>query len=412
VKINRLGAALSVFVLIVILVSTLTPVTGGSSTDFWCLWCGGYAALDIAANIVMFTPLGFALALATNWRWRSVLACVVLTVGIELLQIHVVAGRDASFSDILANSLGGLIGVELAVRRLLIFRPAPRAAVRLVLGWCVAFMIICGLTVAGLRPATVPRSLWVQWTPPRQGFLPFSGRLLGFQLNEIPLPLGYPSQSLGVDTVLRGPTWQTTATVSTEGLERRRSIIARIAEEFTVIVSVEQTGWSFTCVQKTRSSDLRFRSPKVGVKDGLLGNPEVPSVLKLTCGRSKGTLVAGVDGKRQELRLSPSLGWLMLSPFDIAMGLVPTWVSAFWLFGLVLPVGYWIVMGADRASATRRVGLTTSVVLLAMLGGLIIAPSLADTALAAPSDWAGALCGLVAGVATGVVVRRWWPPTS
>jgi hypothetical protein len=274
-------------------------------------------------------------------------------------------------------------------------------------------MTICGLTVAGLRPATVPRSLWVQWTPPRQGFLPFSGRLLGFQLNEIPLPLGYPSQSLGVDTVLSGPTWQTTATVSTEGLERRRSVIARIAEEFTVIVSVEQTGWSFTCVQKTRSSDLRFRSPKVGVKDGLLANPEAPSVLKLTCGRSNGTLVAGVDGKRQELRLSPSLGWLMLSPFDIAMGLIPTWVSAFWLLGLVLPVGYWIGMvGADQATAGKRVGLTSSVVLLAMLAGLIVAPSLAGTALATPSDWVAALSGLVAGVATAVVVRRWWPATA
>ena len=406
-RLNRFGATLSVVVLAVILVATLTPMSGGVTISFWCLWCGAYPSLDIIANIVMFTPLGFALALATDRRWWSVLACVMTTVVIELLQIRLVAGRDASFSDILANSLGGLVGTELAMRRLLFLRPNARAATRLALGWAAVFASICGLTVLGLRPANVPRSLWVQWTPPRASYEPFSGKLLGFQLDDIVLPLGYPSASLGVDRVLRGSRWRTTTTISTEGLESRRSVIARIAEEFTVLVSVEQLGWDLACIQKTRSSDLRFRSPKVSLRNAfLVANNEAPSVMTLTCGRSDGTLFAGTDGNLEVLRLSPALGWLLLSPFNIGVNSSNAWVSALWLVGLAFPLGYWAAMiGRDRSAGRSRMGLTSVAILFALGFGLAIAPTLAGTSRAAGWEWAAALCGVALGWGTALIVR-------
>jgi len=120
---RRTGIVLSVFVLLVVFLATLTPSTDTSSAGFWCIACGEFGGLDVLNNIVLFLPLGFAFALASGHRWRSVLACVVVTTFIESMQVRIVPGRDSSLSDLLANSLGGLLGVELALRRALLVRP-------------------------------------------------------------------------------------------------------------------------------------------------------------------------------------------------------------------------------------------------------------------------------------------------
>ena len=409
-KIHRGGAALSLVMLALILVATLTPVSGPPvTTSFWCVWCGQYSLLDILANVVMFVPLGFALAIATDRRWSNVLACFVVTTIVELLQIRVISGRDASLSDILANTLGGLVGVELGLRRLLFLRPSARSAIRLAVGWCVVIAAVCGLTVAGLRPAHVPRSLWVQWTPPRPSFEPFTGRLLDFQIDGIDLPLGYPSPSLGIDRLLEGSEWQTVTTVSTEGIQRRRSIIARIAEEFTVLVSVEQLGWDFGCLQKTRSSDFNFRSPKVAVRDVFLLTNNESSSVTLTCGRNQGTLVAAAESKREVLRLSPSLGWLLVGPFDVSVNDSVLWVNALWLVALTFPAGYWFGWIGTGARAIRRQrGLTIFIAAAALVFGLTIAPTLGGTSRATAWEWTAALLGLAIGAVTSALVQRWW----
>ncbi len=412
-KINRFWGVVSAIVFAAILVATLTPVDGGPTMGFWCVWCGAYPALDMAANVIMFLPFGIALVMATNRRWMSVGICVATTVTVELLQIRVIAGRDASFSDILSNSLGGLIGAELAIRRVLLLRPTARIAQRFALAWSIVFAAVCAVTAAALRPAAVPASLSVQWTPERSGFQPFSGKLLGFQLDHFVLPLGYPSKSLGVDQILHGPRWETTTTISTEGLEPRRSVIARIAEEFTILVSVEQLGWDLGCEEKTRSSDFRFRSPKVALRNAfLLANREAPSVMTLTCGRFDGTLVTGTEGKREVLRLSPSLGWMLLSPFDVALNSSTAWVSAVWLIALAFPAGYWIASTADGSASRRRMGLTIVAFMVALALGLAVAPTMTGTSLASPGEWASTLCGGVLGAATAMVIRRVWTVSS
>src|SRR5262245_39466874 len=111
---NWAGAACALLALAAICVATLTPTPGTPSTSFWCIVCGDRGMLDFAANIVMFVPLGFALMLATERRWLSVIVCVATTFSVELLQVSVVAGRDASLGDLLANTLGGGIGITLA----------------------------------------------------------------------------------------------------------------------------------------------------------------------------------------------------------------------------------------------------------------------------------------------------------
>lgn len=415
-RFNRVGVVLSALVLTVVLVATLTPVAASTpTTDFWCIACGDMGGLDVLNNIVMFVPLGLAFALASGRRWWSLFACVAVTTFVESMQFRIVAGRDSSFSDLLANSLGGLIGVEAAVRSALLVRPRGRAASVLANAGAVFFALITTLTSVGLRPASIPRSLWVQWTPERASFEPFTGQLLDFKLDSVDLPRRfYPPTSLGVDRILRGREWHASVIIGTDGLKPRRSVIARIAEEFTVLLSLEQSGSDLVCQEKTRSGDFRFRSPKVAVRDVLVGSPENTSAsVRFTCARGDGSLAVTAGDRQEVVRLSPSLGWLLVFPLSSPAPSGYAWLSAVWLIALAFPAGYWIRSVANDATARTATGarraqyVAIGALAIAFVIGLFVAPWLAGTAPAAWWEWVSAAVGAVAGSVSARLVAVW-----
>lgn len=76
----------------------------------------GYAQLEFAANVVMFTPLGLLVGVLfgrRHWAWAIALGCGVSTL-IELLQYFLLPGRYGTVDDVIANTLGALIGALLA----------------------------------------------------------------------------------------------------------------------------------------------------------------------------------------------------------------------------------------------------------------------------------------------------------
>jgi len=80
------------------------------------LWFG-YHKFEFSANILMFMPLGFLVCLllpAKVW-WLALVICPMLSVGIELTQAAALSARFATVSDVIANSIGALIGIFLAV---------------------------------------------------------------------------------------------------------------------------------------------------------------------------------------------------------------------------------------------------------------------------------------------------------
>ncbi len=77
----------------------------------------GYNKLEFSANIGMFVPLGFLLALvfpARRW-WLSLLVAPLFSVAIEVTQGLFLSARFSSWWDVLANSIGALIGITLAL---------------------------------------------------------------------------------------------------------------------------------------------------------------------------------------------------------------------------------------------------------------------------------------------------------
>ena len=77
----------------------------------------GYKKLEFVANIGMFVPLGFLLALVLPARawWASILILPAASATIELLQGAILSERFASPWDVSANTIGALAGAMIAV---------------------------------------------------------------------------------------------------------------------------------------------------------------------------------------------------------------------------------------------------------------------------------------------------------
>ncbi|NHI15577.1 VanZ family protein [Microbacterium excoecariae] len=72
----------------------------------------GYMELEFVANVGMFVPLGFLLALALpGWGWwLALIALPLLSAGIEWTQGEFLAGRVSDVRDIVSNSIGAWLG--------------------------------------------------------------------------------------------------------------------------------------------------------------------------------------------------------------------------------------------------------------------------------------------------------------
>lgn len=75
----------------------------------------GYNELEFTANIVMFVPLGVFLAMVLRRTrvWWGVIALPLASIFIELIQFFFLDSRVADLRDVIANSIGGWIGVGL-----------------------------------------------------------------------------------------------------------------------------------------------------------------------------------------------------------------------------------------------------------------------------------------------------------
>ena len=106
--------------------TTLVPIPqqelAARLTPWWCLICGDHGGQDVINNVLLFIPFALGLRLAGLPSRTVVVTGGLVSLSVELLQWGVVAGRDASLSDVLTNTLGSLVGAMVAII------PGPAAA--------------------------------------------------------------------------------------------------------------------------------------------------------------------------------------------------------------------------------------------------------------------------------------------
>jgi glycopeptide antibiotics resistance protein len=134
----RFVAALTVMYVVVVLVVTLWPTTVDQGLDPYIqrllekLWSKGvprfvdYDFIEFSANIVFFVPVGFLLGLLLPFRfwWTAIVLGGLLSASVETVQGLFLSGRVSDPGDVVANSIGTIVGclVAVAVRLLILHR--------------------------------------------------------------------------------------------------------------------------------------------------------------------------------------------------------------------------------------------------------------------------------------------------
>ena len=120
--VRSVAAVLLVIYTVIIARLTLLPASS-ETTTFGALndavaWLtrGGldWTQIEALANVALFVPAGFLLAVVLGRCWPGVLACVLASGAIELAQGAFLPTRVPSWADVEHNGLGGLVGALIA----------------------------------------------------------------------------------------------------------------------------------------------------------------------------------------------------------------------------------------------------------------------------------------------------------
>ena len=168
--------------------ATLYPSGGETQAPLvLCIVCGEQGVSDALTNLILFMPLGAALALG-GWRGAAItLAATLLSTGIEGAQL-LIPGRDPSLGDILFNGLGGTVGGAVIAAGPWWIAPTPRRAKTLLLA---ATAVAASILVLGgwlLQPAFPASAYYGQWTPNLGHIEWYRGRVLEAAIADVPLP--------------------------------------------------------------------------------------------------------------------------------------------------------------------------------------------------------------------------------
>lgn len=125
----RFTSVLAALYILFVLVVTLYPTTVDKGLDPYLekvlqqLHAHGvpyfvdYNFVEFTANIVFFVPVGFLISLLLSFRvsWLAALIGGLLSTSIELAQGAFLPGRVSSLHDVIANTMGAIIGTVLAI---------------------------------------------------------------------------------------------------------------------------------------------------------------------------------------------------------------------------------------------------------------------------------------------------------
>ena len=149
-----------------VLIATLYPVEStGDGGDIGCLFCGERALADAIVNVILFMPLGAAAALTGRSTLAALALGAALSGGVELAQITLIPGRDASIGDLFFNTLGAAAGVAIVKTSWWWLGYNRRRASRLSLAAAFIATAIIASTGLLLVPATPERTFFVMWRP-------------------------------------------------------------------------------------------------------------------------------------------------------------------------------------------------------------------------------------------------------
>lgn len=358
-----------------------------------CLVCGELGGTDVVLNLLLFAPFAAGVALLGPRPGRILAVAALVSLTIETVQFAWLPGRDASVSDLLTNTLGATITGWLVHHRAVLLLPNRRQAIRLTGMALAAWMLLEGTAAWSLAPSLPETVYWGQWAPDLGHLDRFRGTVLGAAVAGDSLPphrVG-ESQRLRLQLLRAGGPVTALAITGSPPLQLA-PIVSVFDARSTEILLLGQRRGEAVFRLRTRVSELRLRPPAIGIEEAV---PVIPGdSLAITAsylrGRYSLRIRAGKRTSERTINATPNWAWSYLMPFEnYALGENARWLTALWVTGLLLPVGYWAGRSRTRLGpvvASGAVALT-----LASVPGIFDLPPLHV------SEWLAALAGLTLG---------------
>lgn len=404
-------------------------------TGFLCLACGSHGGVDVVLNLLLFVPLGVGLRLTGVPGPAAVALGLLTSASVEAAQLLVFVGRAPTLSDLLTNTTGTVVGWGAVATWRAWLHPTPRLARRLAAAAALLWVAVLVTTALGLQRPTTDR-FRVNTLPPDDAFVrPFEGAMREWSITGASAAADAGGDSAG-HTVLRGteaprvhaaPAAPSASTalaraLGAERLTLRASVHAMLPPgKLRPLVIVHDSAWRSLLVLgqqrrglllrvRTRSADLRFRSPEVVLPDAFperiprgddpWRGPVVDVAGRVTAGELA-VRAAGADGVRS-LRMprSPFLGWTMIAPQGVHYDRRGPLLTALWITGLLLPLGYWAV----RAAASRPLGVAVAT-LAAVLPAMATARA-AQLSLGGAAEWSALAVAILGGALLASVLHQ------
>ena len=414
-----MGVGLATVAVAAILVLTLAPDSDRPLGEHFCLICGTFGGVDAVLNVLLFMPLGLGLAVAGTSPRRAILSMAVLSALIELAQLLVVPGRDATIGDLLTNSIGGALGFVLGLRFSGLIFPTPRKAATYATSWAAVWVGAQSVFSYGFAPA-LPRSHYYGQLARRLGhFEQFHGKVLSATVGNVRVPDTRLEDSDRVRLLLEAGA-PLAAVFTPAKVSSGIAPIVRIADNAQrEIALLAQTPEGFVYGVRTGADVLALRRPFFVLIPGASNRADLSAatspisvVSQYSPPASRITIRIGAATISRDIDLSASLGWTMLLPFQWFVGgtAMEQLISAVWLASLLMPLGYW----TSCASRGRKKSLPAVVaMLLALMSlGLVFIPSTFGLGVSPPGDWGSAVIGLLVGCWAASTIARWKAESS
>jgi hypothetical protein len=402
------GAALAAAGLLFIVVATLTPVSAPAyALPSTCIVCGQFGGVDIVNNVIMFVPFAAGLTLAGVRRWVVLALAIATTFTVETLQIGVIVGRDANVGDLLMNSIGGMVGIALAATWRRWLTPGPRAARRLARAGAAAWLAILAGTAWGLQRNAPAGDYLGNMPPGDERYSVYRGQVVASTVGGQPIPTGPITDVAALRRMVRLDTLTVAARVTTGSMPQQVAAVALVTtangEE---LFALGQRKRDLVFRVRMNAAAARLRIPSAVIPEGF---PYVPpwaygdrapnDTMDVAGGVRHDVLYATATHAgqtvRQEVALTPTLGWSFFLPFEYGFGPGTPWLTALWIGGLLVPVGYWSARAGWKGGGSLRRDwpLLAAVVVV----GLAAVPAVSRLHGARWWEWAAALAGLTAG---------------
>jgi len=367
-----------------------------------CLFCGARGVADFIRNILLFVPFGLSLGLLGSRPRRIFLTGFVLSTAIEVAQL-LIPGRDSSWSDVVSNSLGAVIGGLLAQTTLRIAAGGHVRHAKLVTLAVVAMPVAVALCTGFLLQPDFPVAReYGQWIP-EYGEMPrYGGRIIDTRIGAIAIPDAPLRDGDSVRSLLaRGDTLRILFLAGAK--PPSLSPVFGITDDHQrQLLLLEATGSDLVYWYRMRATSWHLEQPTLRLRRVTDAVRAGDTVLVLHWRKDAGECVAvmipstGARSTRCGFGLRASRGWsLLLYP-----GWFPPWalraIDFVWILTLFLPLGFWVT------GSVARWGWSCGVALVA----LGIAPHLNQLRPSPWDTWFAAAVGVLAGLGARRIVLR------